>query len=119
MIETILIAIVPSGILSLITYFTTKRKYKAESKGIEKVNDNLSQEIYRKLLDDVNNRIEKLTTEMRQNDKLYQEREVEYKRIIADANDKINKLESLVNRLTRQVCLVSSCASRVYFDEKI
>jgi|GEM_PF-5322601 len=117
MLESLLTSLVPAVILSVVTFMTTKRKYQAESKGLEKVNDDLSQEIYRKLLDDVNNRIEKLTTEMRLNEQHYLAREVEYKNTIKAANEKINALESKINRLTRHVCLVSTCADRVYFDE--
>ena len=67
MVETILTATVPAAILALVTFFTTRRRHKAEvesikaqNKATEVQNKDLAFEVYRKLLDDVNARMDQM-----------------------------------------------------------
>ena len=120
LIETILIGTVPLVVGTLVTFFTTRKKYRAETATVQTQNSELSFEIYRKLLDDVNIRVQTLTDELRKKEEHFIERTTDYRIKIKDgeieilkARERISILEEKVSYLSDVICLVSDCTKRI------
>jgi len=101
MLETLLISTIPASVSLVLGYIFARNRNKAETKGIEKNNDDISYNIYRKLLDDVDKRVEKLTSIIS-----------EYREKMVESDLKIKFLEEEVGRLKGWVCYNTQCLKR-------
>ena len=128
MIETILTATVPAAILTIVAQLASRKKHRAEiesikaqNKATEVQNKDLAFEVYRKLLDDVNARMDHMTVKYFKAEEHFLEQAVDYRRrnkeisdALIESNQRIVVLETKVEQLSHEKCLVLDCARRIH-----
>ena len=122
MIETILIATIPTVVLSTISVWVTKiserKKYLAETVSVEQTNLRSQMDTYEVFLNNTNERVSKVISESRLEREQYLEREKEYTVQINELKKNMNKMEAEVQQLMLKVCTDSKCMDRKFLERK-
>lgn len=124
--ETILIAVIPSALATIITYLVNKKKYNTEVSKLEHENmsirtENSSKiyEMYNKQLDLLSNRLNDYITESTLSYKKNKEKIDSLENIIEAKDKKINELERRVNSLIKEVCVTKGCTKRTFLNDNV
>jgi hypothetical protein len=124
MLETILIATVPtvimSGAAAWITSLLQRKKYLAETMGVEQKNLQTKMATYETFLNDTSDRVNRMTSEFRAREEEFLKRETMYLKRINDNEQMINSLKKDIDELTlvmtklnHRICDAENCPNRI------
>jgi type III secretory pathway component EscR len=120
MLETILIATVPTVVMSSIVAWVTsilqKKKYLAETVSVEQKNLQTQMETYEKFLDNTSERVNRMAFEFKEREQFFLEREAEYLEKIKNQDIRIKNLEIRMEKMFYKVCARQNCENRIYFS---
>ena len=117
MLETILIATIPtlviSGVTGIVVSIYQRKKFLAETVLVEQQAVQKKLEIYEKFLQDTDKRIDKMMQEHRVREEEYLVRERGYISEIRELSTKVTKLEQDLNKFKYRACYNEHCVKRI------